>query len=157
NRLLVKYDMLCVQQMVWRDLQVHQQLNVTQISRRKQKIQIFPMVDQQNLPIEAKFGESSRERLGFMVLQIERVDDIQLILFQLQRQSGFQSGAEHLLRQVIFVIARPGTKYGAALTPQWIADFPTPRAACALLPPRFLPAALHLSPRFRVLVNGPPD
>src|SRR3989442_4232837 len=76
--------MLCVQQMVWRDLQVHQQLNVTQISRRQQKIQIFLMVDQQNLPIEAKFGESLRERLGFMVFQNQPRRDTHLIFFHLK-------------------------------------------------------------------------
>src|SRR5436309_7829828 len=49
----------------------------------------FPDVDHQNFPIEPEFGKSLREGLRLMVFEIECLDDIQLIFFQLQRQSGF--------------------------------------------------------------------
>ena len=85
--------------MVWRDLEIGKQLNVAQVACSQLQVQIFLMVDQQNLAIETEPGESLCKRFRLVVFEIERLDDVELILFQLQCQRGFQSGPEHLARQ----------------------------------------------------------
>src|SRR5215471_7927778 len=133
--------MFRIQNVVWRYLKIRKKLHVVQISRCEPEIRIFLVIDQENFPVQTESGKSLRKGLRLVTFQSESLDNIELILFEFLRQSGFQGRTKHLLRQWSVVAARAGAKHRAAFTPQRIPDLSDARAARSLLAPGFLAAA----------------
>ena len=79
--------MLRVQYVIGRDLKVREQLNFAEIPRGKPEILIFLVIDQQYFPIEAQLRQCLCKRLRLVILETERLDDIQLVLFELESES----------------------------------------------------------------------
>src|SRR5437867_4507603 len=123
--------------MVWSDLQIAEQLNFSDIARGKREIDVFFVVHEQNFPIEAELCQRLGERFRLVVLEAESIDDVQLILFQLKRQCGFQGSPKHLPGKVIFVVARLRAKNCAAFAPQRVSDLSDAGTAGTLLRPWF--------------------
>src|SRR5688572_498789 len=132
-------------------MKIWKQLNLAQIARREREIRIFLMIDQQHLAIKSHVRQQFSESLRLVILQRECVDDIQLVLFELECESGLQSGSKHLSWQPVFVIPRLRPENRTALAPKRIADFADAGTPCALLLPGFSTAAGNFCAGFRLM------
>src|SRR5688500_13277213 len=101
------------------------------------------MVDQEDLPIKSELRDRLRTTLCLGSVQGESVDDIQLVTFQLECESGFQGSAEHFTRQGVFVVAGFRPHRGTTLSLKRVSDFSDPGSAGPLLLPGLSAAAMN--------------
>src|SRR5262245_56630443 len=121
--------MTSVQKLIRRDLEIGNQVHVTQIACGKQEVRILLMIHNENLTVESQSRQRLGEGLGFVILESECIDNVELVFLELQRKRRSQGRPKHLSRQVVGIIARLRTKNRAAFPPQRIADLTDSRPA----------------------------